>query len=406
VSAESNLRLYPWYQAAASFLPWMPVFFLYFSDTVSLQEAIELGAIYYLSVVLLEVPSGYCSDRIGRRTTLTMASAFAVAAYIIFIFAASFSGLAIAQALLAGAIAFQSGSDSSLLYDSLSALERETEYTQHEARAQQYSMVALAVSVLLGGALGSIDYRLAYAAALAAAVITLVLCARFTEPDRVDGSETYTFVRQLQSAVVTARHPVLLWILFFYLTGYSLQHIPYEFYQPYIALLQKNTMSNLLPDQPTAMVSGVVIGLSMFGGALGARLSANLSQRAGKRTVLLAGLTIQCLIIGMMAALLHPAMLLMILFRNFSMAMTHAPMHGLIAPQVPSAQRATYLSLQSLAARLTFSLFLFFIAGNSGETLNWPALSSIFQYSVVFGLLALAGLALLSGAIRRADVGN
>ena len=73
-SAERNISLYPWYQAATGFLPWMPVFFLYFSATVSLQQAIELGAIYYFAVVLFEVPSGYLSDRIGRRTTLLLAA--------------------------------------------------------------------------------------------------------------------------------------------------------------------------------------------------------------------------------------------------------------------------------------------------------------------------------------------
>ncbi len=374
----------------------MPVFFLYFSASVSLSEAIELGAIYYLAVVLFEVPSGYLSDRIGRRTTLMMAALFAIASYLTFIFATAFPVFAIAQVLLAGAIAFQSGSDNSLLYDSLVVTGRENEYAAHEAKAQQYNMLSLAISVLIGGALGTINLKLAYTAALAAAIVTLLVCYRFSEPDRVDSSETHSFLPQLHAAAGALKQPALLWILVFYIVGYSLQHIPYEFYQPYIALLQGNAVSDLLKNQHAAMVSGVVIGLSMFGGALGARSSEALRTRFGTRAVLIAGPAIQCLIIAVMAILLHPAILLIIVFRNFSMAMTHAPMHATIAPRIQSAQRATYLSLQSLAGRLAFSVMLFVIAGNAAQTLTWPALSSIFKTSVALGVIALLVLAATS----------
>ena len=374
----------------------MPVFFLYFSATVSLNQAIELGATYYLAVVLFEVPSGYLSDRIGRRTTLLMAALFAIASYLTFLVATAFPLFAIAQILLAGAIAFQSGSDNSLLYDSLVVAERTSEYAAHEAKAQQYSMLSLAFSVIIGGALGMINLKFAYTAALAAAIVTLLVCYRFSEPERVDDSETQRFLPQLQAAAGVLKQPALLWILVFYIVSYSLQHIPYEFYQPYIALLQHNAVSELLKNQHAAMVSGVVIGLSMFGGALGARSSNALQIRFGTRAVLIAGPAIQCLIIATMGLLLHPAIMLIIIFRNFSMAMTHAPMHATIAPRIQSAQRATYLSLQSLAGRLAFSIMLFAIANNSAQALTWLALSSIFKTSVLLGVIALLVLVVTS----------
>jgi uncharacterized transporter YbjL len=274
-----------------------------------------------------------------------MAALFAIASYLTFIFATAFPVFAIAQVLLAGAIAFQSGSDNSLLYDSLVVAGRENEYAAHEAKAQQYNMLSLAISVLIGGALGTINLKLAYTAALAAAIVTLLVCYRFSEPDRVDSSETHSFLPQLHAAAGALKQP---------------------------------------------------IGLSMFGGALGARSSEALRTRFGTRAVLIAGPAIQCLIIAVMAILLHPAILLIIVFRNFSMAMTHAPMHATIAPRIQSAQRATYLSLQSLAGRLAFSVMLFVIAGNAAQTLTWPALSSIFKTSVALGVIALLVLAATS----------
>ena len=224
-STAKNILLYPWYQAASGFLPWMPVFFLYFSQTVSLNKAIELGAVYYLAVVVFEVPSGYLSDRFGRRTTLMTAAVLATAAYSVYLFADSFHWFALGQVFLAGAIAFQSGSDNSLLYDSLSQLGRESEYEGHESKAQQFSMMSLAISVLIGGALGAIHLQNAYALALVAAIITLTLCWQFTEPGRSDGSVTQPFFSQLRTAVSKMHQPVLKWVLFFYVAGYSLQHI-------------------------------------------------------------------------------------------------------------------------------------------------------------------------------------
>jgi MFS family permease len=76
----------------------MPVFFLYFSQRLSLSQVLRLEAIYYLCIVLVEVPSGYFSDRYGRRLTLLIASAALFVAYVIFFFGDNFGEFAVAQA--------------------------------------------------------------------------------------------------------------------------------------------------------------------------------------------------------------------------------------------------------------------------------------------------------------------
>ena len=66
---ERNVRLYPWYAGVLGFWFWIPIFFLFFSAHLSLDKILLLESIYYASVVLLELPSGYFSDRVGRRAT-------------------------------------------------------------------------------------------------------------------------------------------------------------------------------------------------------------------------------------------------------------------------------------------------------------------------------------------------
>ena len=67
-----NIALYPWFKFAQSLIFWQAVWFLYFQNVLSPAEAIILYAVYDISVTVLEVPSGYASDRLGRRRTLVV----------------------------------------------------------------------------------------------------------------------------------------------------------------------------------------------------------------------------------------------------------------------------------------------------------------------------------------------
>lgn len=398
---DRNLRLFPLYKAATSVLPWMPVFFLFFIERVPLGDAVLLGSVYYFSVFMLEVPSGYCSDRFGRRPTLILASIMTIIACATFIFAQSFGMLLLAQVLLAAGIAFQSGSDSALLYDSLCALDREQEYTRRETVAQKWSMTALACSCLIGGGLGVFDLRLAYLIALLAAIIAAVYCVMFAEPPLEGNAQADGFVVQMGKTLGYLSQPLLGWIFVFFVIGYSLEHIPYEFYQPYLKLLGDGAMTGWLSASSAPMVSGIVIGISMFGGAVGAAFSQQLIDRIGLRALLLASICAQLAIVAGLSLILHPVMLVLVMCRNFSMSMARGPMLGAIAPHINSAQRATFLSVLSLAGRASFSIALAMLSVLviGKEALNWTALSQVLASSAVLGIIALVLLYLWSRRI-------
>ncbi len=387
---EHNVGVFSRYKATNSVLPYLPVFFLYFLQKVSLGEAVLLGSVYYFSVFILEVPTGYYSDRFGRRLTLILASVMKVLACVAFIVADSFNVLVVAQLLFASSIAFQSGSDSALLYDSLRALKREDEYSERESNAQKWSMTALALSCLVGGALGVIDLRLPYVVALAAAIYAVVQCFSFVEPSIAGDEQAAAFWKQLKSASGYFFHPLLAWVLGFYMVGYSLEHIPYEFYQPYIKLIGDEGVASWLSASSTPFVSGLVISISMLGGAVGASVSQRLVNRVGLRSLLLTSIVVQVLIVAGLSLVLHPIMLVLVMFRNFSMSMAHGPMLGAIAPHVSSVQRATFLSMLSLCGRATLALCLSllseFVVGV--EALNWEALSQLLLISAVVGTSA------------------
>ena len=132
---EGNLKAYTLYLLGREGYFWMPVFFLYFSAHLPMAEVLLLEAVYYISVVALEVPSGWASDRFGRRPTLILSSLAMLASYLLFfLFPGVWWVWAIAQVLLAAGLALASGTDTSLLYDTLAAMGREEEYGERKPK--------------------------------------------------------------------------------------------------------------------------------------------------------------------------------------------------------------------------------------------------------------------------------
>lgn len=387
---RANVRRYPLFVAATSVSPWLPVFFLLFEGRVGFDGALALAATYYLAVVVLEVPSGYFSDRFGRRPTLLVATLALLAAYTGFATLDGFVALALCQTLLAAGIAFQSGSDSALLYDSLAATGAIDDYGREEARSRAVSLGATSVSCVAGGLLGSLSLTLPYVLAALTAVIAVALAWRFVEPP-VDRASAQSLVGQGRMVAQRLGDPVLGWLLLWHVLAFCLAHVPFELYQPWIRLLGESgdaLGAALAGGARAPLVSGVVIGLSMFGGMLGAIVSLRAAARLGLSNLLLAANAVQLAIIAGLALALHPAALLLVLARNFAMNMTHAPVLAAIAPRIGAGERATWLSLQSLAGRLGFALLMYLLASRVDATLGWPELSATLALCAAVGLVA------------------
>ena len=401
-SLERNVDLYRWFRVASDGHAWIPVFFLYMNQSLPLNQVIQLSAVYYLSVFLLEVPSGYFSDRIGRRTTILLAAGSLILSYNCFIIGGQFAWFALGQFFLAAGIAMQSGTDTAFHYDSLKALGREDEYAQREAAAEQWGLIMLAIATFAGGALGLIDLRLAYVFSLLSACAMGVLAWHFKEPEHVTECAVAPkgFIRVLIDCILRLRDPVLGWIFALVVVLYALAHIVFEFYQPYISLLQ---LSIFDAGQYTALISGIVIGVSMFGGAVGARVSMGLQSKLGLVGLMGVASTIQIIIVAAMAMVIHPLVLILVFARNFPMALIHAPSRAAIVPRIDRDQRATYLSLQGLSERLVFALLLLVLASDlePGAAVDVPELLGMLSATSIIGIIAVIAIFLFSNKIRR-----
>ena len=153
---------------------WQAVWFLFFQKTLSAADAILLYAVYDIATTLLEVPSGYMSDRLGRRATLITSSVAGFLGMVVFATGDTFGAFVLGQVFLGASIAFVSGTDSAFLYESLVAEGREAEVEAQELRAWRFTFSGLACSAVVGGIMAFWSFELAFAAtavAFAAAII-------------------------------------------------------------------------------------------------------------------------------------------------------------------------------------------------------------------------------------------
>lgn len=289
--------------------------------------------------------------------------------------------LAIGQVLLAAAISFRSGTDTSFYYESLVEGGRAEEYGQREATVQSWSQISSGLAVLAGGFLGAISLNLPYYFSAVLVIPALIICFAFTEPGASDKNGE-SFMTQLWICLDYLRRPQLKWLFLFSVLMYAMTHIPYEFYQPYLKLLEDQ---GDLGFTTAPIASGVLFAGTRFVAAYAAKMSVSWTETYGIYRVLFVAIVIQAIIIGLLGLMLNIYIVLIVLFRNFSMLLTTAPIRAVIAPIVNSNQRATYFSIQSLAYRLSFGIILVLLSLRFGSdhATDWPALSWMLRVSLL-----------------------
>ena len=396
-ACDINISSYPWYIAFSSLLFWFPVFFLYFSSKVSIDQVLLLEAIYYAFVVLLEVPSGYLSDLLGRRIILIISSLTAVGSYLVFFMADEFALLMIAQGLLAAHISFKSGTDSALLFESLVMSNRKPDIGNELARAQRFGLIATAFAAFFGGLIGGYNLSLPYALSAIAAIAALAISIKFTEPSKSQRSLAKPVLDQFAEIFKYLKKPQLFWIFLFSVIIFVLVHVPYEYFQPYIKMLFSD---NAAYDQ-SPVVAGILISITMLLGSYASNYSIPLQRRFGTGTALFLIIIIAVLIIGIMAIFLHMLVLAILMMRSVPMSLSNPIIQSVLHENITDEIRASFLSVLSLISRLTFSLTLLVTALLIGEpdSLDFRQLQLI-----IIGYIALASIFIPVFWLRRRKI--
>lgn len=145
------------------FMLFMPIVALFYDDNgLSDGSIFQLQSIYSITIVILEIPSGYFADVLGRKTTLIFGSILGFFGFLCYSFSYGFLGFLFAEILLGVGQSLVSGSDSAMLYDSLLDMKKENEYSKYEGKITAVGNFAESIAAIAGGLLAEISLRWPY----------------------------------------------------------------------------------------------------------------------------------------------------------------------------------------------------------------------------------------------------
>ena len=159
LSARQNVRRFILFRVAFSARFYYPIYALLFLDLgMSLAQFGILNALWALTIVLCELPSGALADTIGRRKLVRFAALCMVLEMCLLLLtpvgggAFAFVLLAMNRILSGLAEAAASGADEALCYDSLQQAGLASEWSAVLVRVQQATSIAFFFALMLGAA--------------------------------------------------------------------------------------------------------------------------------------------------------------------------------------------------------------------------------------------------------------
>lgn len=360
-------------------------------------------AIYSLTVVLFELPTGGLADALGRKRVTLLAYGFTTLFSVIFLFAFSFPIFLLSFAVYGIGRALASGALDAWFIDALQTADPEIDIQPPLAHAGTFSLAALAAGSLLGGVIATLfEWLPADGTAvltplamplLFALLIKVVLIAALTllvkEQRPAAGLNAWRDAVRAVPAVVgeaitlSRRNPTLLSLMAITaVSGLAMAGIE-TFWQPHFA--------SLLGDhEGSTFFFGLVLAgnflLGMIGNLLATPLSRWLKQRYGLVAALFQG--VQGLLLLLLALQTSTAAAVAAFWLVYlGLGVVNSPHATLVNRHIPATRRSSMLSVQSLAS------YAGAIAGSAGLGLVAQQFS-ISAAWIVAGVLTMLSLLL------------
>ncbi|MGW9498509.1 MFS transporter [Streptomyces prasinus] len=160
-----------------------PVYALLFSDTgLTVWQISSLFALWSVTGILLEVPSGVWADAVSRRLLLWLGPLLTAAGFALWVLVPSYGAFAAGFVLWGAGGALASGALEALVHDELERLDAADRYARIMGRARAAGLVAvMAAMALAGPVLDRGGHSAVGAASILACLLTAATALRFPE---------------------------------------------------------------------------------------------------------------------------------------------------------------------------------------------------------------------------------
>ncbi|MFW5919592.1 MAG: MFS transporter [Halanaeroarchaeum sp.] len=213
-----------------------PIMYLYFlSHDLTFTQIVVMEALYNLTTVLGEIPTGYVGDRIGRRNSLLVGTALITVTLVGIAMASSFLVFAVLYVAWSLGYTFRSGTEDAWVYETLTDVSASDEFTHVRGRGQSIALTVGVGASLVGGYLGGLDLSYPFLAAAAFTALGLAVIVTLEEPETYEesGSSEMGF-RQAWRVVRTAieQRRLRSFILYYYVLFSAITYLVFIFLQP------------------------------------------------------------------------------------------------------------------------------------------------------------------------------
>lgn len=349
-------------------------------EGMSLVEIGLLESIHHITSLVCEIPSGALADIMGRKSTIIIGRVMSAIGAILMLFCNSFLGFAIAFVISAMSYNLNSGSEEALVYDSLKVIGEEEKYLKINGNLNFIIEVAQGIAVLVGGILSDYSFVYSYVLSSIISICALGISFGFKEPEiHEEMKERVTIVGHFKSCfeVMRDNKKIIIIMMFFeliFMTGTTTHFYSQQYFS------EMGYSRSLI---------AIIYVVASIGCAIGAKLAYKVEKLLKK-----AMLYIVPMVGGVWLVVLSSSkgIVSVIGFIMFSMSINilYPISSNYINKLIPSAQRATLISVQSIC----FSIFMIMI---------FPLLGFIGQFSslnISFIVLAIILFCISIGAMK------
>tara|TARA_Y100000310_G_C20703085_1_gene831925 strand:+ start:6072 stop:7244 length:1173 start_codon:yes stop_codon:yes gene_type:complete len=245
----------------------------YLSLDLTATQIFTLSSIFMFGMLLFEIPSGYLSDKIGRKKTLFLCSLSYTLGSIIYAFSSNFYFFSLAQVIFGFGASLLSGTDTSLIYDSLKQIKKIKIFKKVEGNSRFFIRIAASSASFIGGLLVLISLRTPFYFMIGVSALLIPLAFLIIEPKRrkrLVKSNIILDIGKISKYVLT--HKKIMSLTLYNSLVCSIMLMVVTSYFLYYDKIGFNAAHN-----------GLVYGLFMFVSALGAVSTHKLENKIGKR---------------------------------------------------------------------------------------------------------------------------
>jgi len=355
----------------------MPVIVPFFkSNGLNMKEVMLLQSIMAVSIVVMEIPSGYLGDLFGRKWSIACGVAFGFLGMLVMGFANDFWSFTIAEIFLGIGASFVSGADSALLYDSLLNDKRSDEFIQYQGRLTSIGSLSESLAGILGGLMAAWWIRSPVFLHSFILLFSFFLALSLKEPERKKMKASETTQNFINVFKFIWQHPQIKWWLL------------------YTAIVGTATLTTAWIIQPYLIA--IEIDLKYFGFwwtalnlmvALGAYFSNAIHQRLPVKwlvQLMLLFILLSMVLAGWAMAIYGMTFFFLI---NFIRGVKEPILKDYINRYTASEMRATVLSINSFLIRGVFAVF--------GPWVGWMLDVYDFKWAMITSTIVLFILGIL-----------